>query len=175
MRSPRCLLLSLLVVSQGIALGGGVLPAWGSNEKPPPGQFLRVRDAQRTVVLTLVAADTAENNGYNFDGYGRGELLVRVPRGWRVTVRFRNAGQLFDSCAVVAGPGATTVAFPGASTPAPLRGLPAGASASFSFLATRLGVFRFASVVPGHEQARMWDVLEVEAGGRPSISARPGP
>ena len=173
MRSPGRSIVTVLVVWQGIALAA--LPAWASAAKPPPGQFLHVRSAARTVELTMIAADTAENNGFNFDGYGRGELLVRVPMGWRVTVRFRNVGPLLNSCAVVTGPGATTVAFPGASTPSPLRGLAEGASASFSFVASRVGVFRLASVVPGHEQARMWDVLEVQRGGRPSISARSGP
>jgi uncharacterized cupredoxin-like copper-binding protein len=45
----------------------------------------------------------------------------------------------------------------------------------FSFVARRAGSFRIACLVPGHEQARMWDVLEVARGGQPSISVRPGP
>lgn len=123
----------------------------------------------------MIAADGPGNNGFNFDGYGRGEMLVSVPQGWRVTVRFRNAGSLFNSCAVVTGLAATTLAFAGASTPNPVRGLASGASDTFSFSATRTGSYRLASLVPGHEQARMWDVLEVTRGGRPAISARPGP
>lgn len=138
-------------------------------------RFLNVEPARRSVELTLIAADGPRNNGFNFDGYGRGELQVDVPRGWRVTVRFRNAGSLFNSCAVVSGIGATTLAFPGASTPNPVEGLAAGASATFSFSATRTGSYRLASLVPGHEEARMWDVLEVTSGGRPVISTRPGP
>lgn len=143
--------------------------------KPAPAQFLRVHAASHTVDVTLIAADGESNGGFNFDDYGRGELLVSVPRGWRVTVHFQNDGPLRNSCAVVSGPDATTVAFRGASTPSPVAGLAAGATATFSFTASRVGSYRFASVVPGHESARMWDVLVVTSGGRPSISARAGP
>lgn len=123
----------------------------------------------------MIAADGDENNGFNFDGYGRGQLLVRIPLGWEVTVRFRNGGSRFESCAVVSGPGATAPAFPGATTPDPVTGLAPGGTAAFSFTATRAGSYRLASMVPGHELARMWDVLDVTRGGRPSIGARPGP
>lgn len=143
--------------------------------RPPPAQFLQVDGARRTVELTLIAADGRGNNGFNFDGYGRGELLVSVPMGWRVTVHCENHGTLLESCAVVTGSGATRPAFAGATTPDPVRGLPPGRSAAFSFTAARAGSYRFASLVPGHEQARMFAVLSVTRGGRPSISARPGP
>ena len=131
--------------------------------------------ASRTVELTLIAAYGRSNNGFNFDGYGRGELVVRVPLGWRLTVHCENKGPLRNSCAVVAGPEATAPAFPGASTPSPVIGLGSGQSATFSFTASRVGVYRLASIVPGHEQARMFAVLEVTRHGRPSIGARPGP
>lgn len=152
-------------------LGAAVLVAG----KPAPLQFLHVDAARHAVGLTLIAGDGNGNNGFNFDGYGRGELLVSIPRGWRVTVDCRNVSSLRNSCAVVQGADATQLAFPGASTPHPTSGLASGASAGFSFTASRLGVYRLASLVSGHEQARMWDVLEVTRAGRPAISARPGP
>jgi hypothetical protein len=143
--------------------------------KPPPAQFLRVDALRRAVGLTLIAADGRNNNGFNFDGYGRGELIVSVPLGWRVTVRCENHGALRESCAVVSGPDASRPAFRGASTPDPVQGMPSGEQATFSFVAARPGTYRLASLVPGHEQARMYAVLDVTRGGRPSISARPGP
>jgi len=143
--------------------------------RPDPGRFL-VWDAQgRIVRLTLLAGLGRENNGFNFDGYGRGELLVTVPLGWRVVVRCENRGSRRHSCAVVRGALATRPAFPGAASPSPLTGLAPGTVASFSFRATRTGTFRLASLVPGQEQARMWDVLDVARVVRPSIAARPGP
>ena len=123
----------------------------------------------------MLAALGSSNNGFNFDDYGRGELIASVPRGWRVTVRFENRGSRRTSCAVVAGARSATLAFPGASVPDPDQGLPAGAKAQFSFTAARTGSFRLASLVPGQTEARMFAVLVVTQGGRPSITARPGP
>lgn len=151
-----------------------VPPSGGGGAKPAVGRFLHVDAAHHAVDLTLIAADTNANNGFNFDGYGRGQLLVQVPRGWRVTVHCRNGGVQLDSCGVVSGPRPTTLAFPGASTPNPVSGLAGGAQASFSFTATRAGVYRLASLVPGHEEAREWALLEVTRSTRPTISARPG-
>ena len=142
---------------------------------PNPEQFLRAEAQQRTVLVQLYAGYNGENNGFNFDGYGRGELMVSVPRGWRVRVTCTNRGARNHSCTVVRGPMTVTPAFRGATVPHPVVGLIPGATAGFAFVASRVGSYRFVCLVPGHEEARMWDVLEVTSGGRPSISARPGP
>ena len=77
--------------------------------------------------LVLLAGLGGENNGFNFDGYGRGELLVTVPVGWRVVVDCENRGRTRHSCAIVAGSLAARPAFRGAATPAPAAGLQPGA------------------------------------------------
>ena len=138
---------------------------------PSPQQFLRVEAKTKTAIVKLYAGYNGENNGFNFDGYGRGELTITVPSGWRVRVTCSNRGALTHSCAVVRGPMTVALAFRGAATPI----LPPGSTTTFSFVAARVGSYRFACLVPGHEEARMWDVLVVTRGGRPSISARPGP
>jgi Sulfocyanin (SoxE) domain len=143
--------------------------------KPDPQQFIKVDARQKVVALTLDAGYDGENNGFNFDGYGRGELLVTVPLHWRVKVTCADRGGMRHSCDVVDGPGTAQPAFKGASSPNPTYGLQPGQSATFSFVASRTGSFRFACLVPGHEEARMWDVLEVTSGGKPSIVARAGP
>ena len=143
--------------------------------RPNPAQFLASSTANRLVHLTLLAGFGTANNGFNFDGYGRGDLQVRIPLGWRVVVDCENRGGMRHSCAIVKGSLALTPAFSGASTKQPILGLFPGAKATFSFTANRTGSFRIACLVPGHEQARMWDVLVVARGGRPSISVRPGP
>jgi hypothetical protein len=98
-----------------------------------------------------------------------------VPRGWTVHVVCKNRGPLPHSCAVVKGPDTTKPAFRGAAVPHPLRGLEAGQSARFTFRASRTGVFRFACLVPGHESARMYDVLKITRGGKPSVvNLQPG-
>jgi hypothetical protein len=167
----RSLGASLLAVAAALSAAAGSAGA----AKPAPSRFLSILTARKAVTVTLIAADGSSNDGFNFDDYGRGEMLVSVPEGWRVTVRCDNASAMFNSCAVVSGSSASAPAFVGATTLDPVTGLDPGQSATFSFVATRTGSYRLTSLVPGHEQARMWDVLVVTRSGRPTISARPGP
>jgi hypothetical protein len=60
-------------------------------------------------------------------------------------------------------------AFPGAASPDLHDGLPPRHQAAFSFLATRIGSFRIACLVPAHEQAGMWDVLDVTHDRAPAV------
>ena len=137
-------------------------------KSPPPHRFLSV-DAQRhRVTITLIASYNGENNGFNFDGYSR-FLMWTVPRGWTVRVGCTNRGPLRHSCAVVQGADSATPAFRGAATPQPRLGLEAGHTARFTFRASKTGVYRFACLVAGHEDARMWDVFKVTRGGKPSV------
>jgi hypothetical protein len=154
----------------GATLALAVAPT-ATAARPNPAQFLSSSKARRLVHLTLLAGLGGSNNGFNFDGYGRGELLVRVPVGWRIVVDCENRGGMRHSCAIVKGSLTVAPAFSGAATQA----LSPGSKATFSFVASRAGSFRIACLVPGHEQARMWDVLEVARGGQPSVSVRPGP
>lgn len=140
---------------------------------PPPAHFLRVDARTHTATITLVASYDGENNGFNFDGYSR-ELMWSVPRGWKIRVVCKNRGPLRHSCAVVANALATKPAFPGAATARPTVGLAPGKSATFSFRATKAGVYRFACLVAGHEDARMWDVLKITRRGKPSVRTLEG-
>jgi sulfocyanin SoxE-like protein len=135
---------------------------------PPPHKFLAVDAHTHRVTITLIASYDGENGGFNFDGYSR-FLMWTVPRGWTVRVVCKNRGPLRHSCAVVKGADSTKPAFPGAATPQPRLGLEAGHTARFMFRAGRKGVYRFACLVPGHETARMWDVLKITRGGKPSV------
>ena len=135
---------------------------------PPPHKFLAVDAARHRVTITLIASYDGENGGFNFDGYSR-TLMWTVPRGWTVRVVCKNHGPLRHSCAVVRSADVSTPAFPGAEIPRPGVGLVAGQTRRFSFRATKKGVYRFACLVPGHEVARMWDVLKITRGGKPSV------
>jgi uncharacterized cupredoxin-like copper-binding protein len=134
---------------------------------PPPGRFLAVDARRHRVTITLIASYNGANNGFNFDGYSRA-LMFTVPRGWTVRVVCKNRGALRHSCAVVRGADSTKPAFRGASTPRPRIGLGQGQTARFEFRASKVGVYRFACLVPGHEEARMYDVLQVVRRGKPS-------
>jgi hypothetical protein len=158
-----------------VAAACAAAPALAAAARPDPARFLTWSRPHRVVHLVLLAGLGSENDGFNFDGYGRGELLVRIPLGWRVAVDCENRGAVRHSCAVVRGSLSTVPAFRGAATARPEEGLSPGARASFSFVASRTGTFRIACLVPGHEQARMWDVLDVVRDRAPVISARPGP
>jgi Sulfocyanin (SoxE) domain len=150
----------------------GALPAGaeaGSAGPPPPSHWLSWNAKKRTARLLLVAGYDSTNNGFNFDGYARGRMLVRVPRGWLLTIVCRNSGSQNHSCAVVHGAGTATIAFRGAASPNPGLGLAPGRSATFTFRASRLGVYRLVCLVPGHELAREYDVLDIVRSGRPGV------
>ncbi|HET7568106.1 MAG TPA: hypothetical protein VFJ91_08960 [Gaiellaceae bacterium] len=139
-----------------------------AGKPPDPQQFLRVDARHRIVNVTLIAGYDTTNAGFNFDGYSR-YLMWTVPRGWRVRVTCTNRSGVRHSCAVVSGPASRRPAFRGAESPQPFVGLAEGKTAVFTFRATKTGVYRFACLVPGHEAARMYDVLKVVAKGRPTI------
>jgi hypothetical protein len=135
---------------------------------PPPRKFLAVDARRHRVTITLIASYDGQNGGFNFDGYSR-YLMWTVPRGWTIRVECENRGPLRHSCAVVKGAGSTKPAFRGAATGHPEVGLAAGHTARFTFRASRKGVYRFTCLVPGHELARMWDVLRITRRGKPSV------
>jgi Sulfocyanin (SoxE) domain len=154
-------------VTGGVSSRTSVTQQATKPQAPAPSLFLAVDAPAHSVTITLIAAYDGYNSGFNFDGYSR-ELMWTVPRGWDVHVVCKNRGPLRHSCAVVQGAGTTRLAFPGAATPQPQIGLEAGTTASFTFRATATGVYRFVCLVPGHEAARMWDVLKIVPRGKPS-------
>ena len=165
---PRTRLSVAMVVA--LASVGSALSA--SAAVPRVGQWLSWNDARRTASLELVAGYDDMNNGFNFDGYGRGKLLVRVPLGWWVVITCKNSASTRHSCAVVRGAQTIEPAFPGATIPGPVVGLLGGETAHFAFTAMRTGAYRITSLVPGDEQARLWDVFGGRRGRRGHRSRR---
>ncbi len=154
------LLLALLAAGCGSSTGPSARLA----------RWLSYNAADKTVTLTLVPAPNHVYNGFNFNGYGKGQVLVTVPRGWRVAVHCLNTvSSRRHSCAIVEGADATGPAFPGASTPDPTVGLAPGRQATFSFVASRSGVYRIVCLIPGYERAGMWDVFQVGSARLPSV------
>jgi Sulfocyanin (SoxE) domain len=150
----------------------GVLGGCGGASRPsePLRRWLEYDVSQRAVTVTLIPDYNGVYSGFNFNGYGKGQVLVDVPRGWRVTVHCantRSAGR--HSCAVVKGPGNRRPAFRGAASSDPFVGLHPGESDTFSFTADSLGVFRLACLVPQHERAGQWNVLAVTRDRLPSV------
>ena len=149
-----------------LAFGCGASP----RASEPLSDWLSFHASAKTVSLRLIAGYNSAYDGFNFNGYGKGQVLVEVPRGWRVKVRcVNNSSSMRHSCAIVRGVGAAAPAFRGAASAAPQVGLPPGQTALFSFRATRAGTYRIACLVPAHEQAGMWDVLDVTRARLPAV------
>jgi hypothetical protein len=136
-----------------------------SRKSVPLSSWLSFRAGDKTAKLRLVAAYNDAYNGFNFNGYAKGQVLVEIPQGWRVEVRCVNGSQdMRHSCAVVRGLSGTP-AFSGAAS----QSLSPGSSAAFSFVATRRGSYRIVCLVPGHEQEGMWNALDVTRARLPAV------
>ena len=152
---------------------GLTLAACGGSTRArlPLTRWLRWNAATRAATLILIPGYGSAYHGFNFNGYGKGQVLVTIPQGWRLDVRCENtASTKPHSCAIVGGPGAQLPVTPGAATAEPTSGVVPGRSASFSFRATAPNTYRIASLVPDEERAGMWDVLTVARSGSPSVT-----
>ena len=144
-------------------------PSPAAVDPAAPPLVFKIDAATRTVSFDLVAAHDQTNSGFNFNGYGSGRLAISVPEGWRVAVTCENRGPLNHSCAIVRGPADGRPAIPGAGSPDPVSGQAPGVTTTFEFSAQGQGTYRIACLVPGHEQAGMWDTFTVgAASGHPS-------
>ena len=166
-------MLAFAVATVVAGCGGGarIVPAPAVPTSRPVGGWLSYNARAKTVMLRLVPGANGAFGGYNFNGYGRGAVLVDVPLGWRVTVRCINdVSGVRHSCAIVRdGGNATAPVFPGATSPDPHVGLPPGHAAKFSFVAARAGAYRIACLIPYHETMGMWDGFAVSSSRRPSV------
>ena len=160
----------IVVSALALAAAGGFGCGASPRVTEPLSAWLSLHPSAKTVSLRLIAAYNDVYDGFNFNGYGKGQVLVQVPRGWRVNVRcVNNSSSMRHSCAIVRGVSGRTPAFPGAASPGSQYGLPPHHAASFSFLATRDGTYRIVCLVPGHEQAGMWDVFDVTQERSPAV------
>lgn len=158
---------SLLLAAALVAAGCGA----SAPKRLPLSHWLSANPRGKSVLLRLSASGTGSSLGA-FNGYSRGQVLVKVPAGWRVVVRCTNSSAVArESCAITANSLSKRPAFPGAATPDPVTGLPPGHSAMFSFLASRTGAYRIASLVDDEEVGNgMWDSLQVGGTTRPSVT-----
>jgi Sulfocyanin (SoxE) domain len=158
-------------------VGAVALSACGSSSSDGPLKapaIIQADAATKVVHLELAANETASFSGFNFDGYGGGAMRVSVPVGWTVDVTCKNdSTTMAHSCAIVDDAPITTsggtIAFRGASIPNPVNGLGLGVSASFQFIASKIGTYRIDCLVIGHEADGMWDWFNVTPSGLPSV------
>jgi len=127
------------------------------------------------VTLTVIAAYNSNVSGFNFDGDGKGKLVVSVPAGYTVNVVFSNKSAiphsaLFTLYSKRTSPASFPLAFKGAASPNPTVGITVGAVQKFSFVASKPGTYALVCAVPGHAVAGMWDTFKVTQGGKPSLT-----
>src|SRR6266487_4302377 len=81
---PRLLLAGALLLG---AVGARAQTAKGGKIDPT---WLRADAASKTIDFKLIAGLTDANGGMNFNGFGRGGLVLTVPQGWTVVLHFKN-------------------------------------------------------------------------------------
>ncbi|HUX21454.1 MAG TPA: sulfocyanin-like copper-binding protein [Spirochaetia bacterium] len=127
-------------------------------------------DAQsRSVTLNIIGGQGDAGSGFNFNGYANGDMVIKIPVGWKVTVNFTVESSLSHSLVVAPWAqrqaGSFTPAFGGAATPNYSTGIHKGDPAvQFSFPATSAGQYAIVCAVPGHDDLGMWDELDVVGG-----------
>jgi len=130
-------------------------------------QILSVDKAAKHVVVTMIAAATNANNGFNFDGYSKGAATFTIPVGWSVEFKFSNDQPVPHSLALATSHGSspTLAKFNGStvSTPRPTSGVPKGHTQIVRFTATKAGHYFVVCDVPGHAVAGMWDTFTISS------------
>jgi uncharacterized cupredoxin-like copper-binding protein len=157
---------SVLLVSTALAA-----PAARGLAAP---KWLSVSASSKTATLTMIGEYNSSNNGYNFDGYSNGKMVVTVPVNWTIKVKCSTAASavLSHSCVITKGLTSTKPAFPGAGVKNATAGLAPGSKQTFTFVPSKTGTYKINCVVPGHAAAGMWDTLKIVASGSPSINVK---
>lgn len=149
-----------------------LLGAVGARAQTPKGgkidpTWLRADAASKTVEFKLVAGLTDANGGMNFNGFGRGGLVLTVPQGWNVVLHFKNEDPnlphsvevIADAASIPGGP--VPPAFEHATTGRLDQGFSTGQGADMRFVSGKAGSFLIFCAVPGHGAAGMWIRLAV--------------
>jgi sulfocyanin len=134
----------------------------------------------KTVTIVVTAAQTADNSGFNFDGYDKGKATFIVPAGWKVNWIFSNKAALPHSAALIKTLQPPTVlttpvgiSAPPIETPNAVQGIAGGKTQYVSFSAVDPGKYYLACLVPGHITAGMWDHFTVSTTAKaPSLQIK---
>jgi hypothetical protein len=165
---PRHAVVAAAVAALALGTASSAL-AHGQRRAPrpaPAASFLKVAGDRKTVVFTILAGLGPALEGFNFDGYGKGRMVVTVPLNWTVDVIFKNVGMdphsvVFEPWSENGSSANPVPAFRGAESPLPVYGTPPGQGARFRFLANRVGRYRFVCAFAGHFNLGMWDTFVV--------------
>jgi hypothetical protein len=82
-----------------------LVPTLAEAGEPFVPSWIRNDPGNRTVTIDLVAGWNANNlHRWNFNGYYKGNLTIRVPKGWEVAIDFRNDEAEFRHSLVLTKP-----------------------------------------------------------------------
>jgi sulfocyanin len=120
--------------------------------------------SKKTASFDIGMATNGNNGTFNFNGYGRGDMTITVPLGWKVHMHVTNKGYgaIPHSLEVVAPSEtvpqqAVTPAFPQAETINLVPGMSVGQSDNVDFVANKEGKYWIMCGVPNHAIGGMWD------------------
>jgi sulfocyanin len=139
-----------------------------------------------TVRLEIAAGATDHNNRWNFNGYAEGQATITVPRGYEITIEFRNddsdvphslgVGELPDSSFPPMFEDPEPV-FDGAISSNPTSmtesTLP-GQSETITFTADETGEYALLCYIPAHAVTGMWIRFVVSGEGEAGFETNPG-
>ncbi len=158
------------------AVVGGAAAVLPTGSGAAPASPLTYDGASRTATLHLAAG---VDDGYDFNGYAGGALILAIPTGWTVTVEVRNVSATTSHSALVVAwedrfkGSDLSPAFPGAAQPEFTQGITAqDPPARFVFTARAVGRYGLVCGVPGHNLIGMWDELDVVAAGPPTYHVK---
>jgi len=177
--APRSWLLGLLVLGLILPLSwGNTLQAAEADHKdhpatgrkiPSPGpddvaKFIKIDLEAKKVTIPLTATYNDANHGMNFNGHFKGRAVYTVPKGWTITIHFKNMSPVPHSAIVVEQVMARRLQvgeayFEGASTKDPLKGIVK--EEKFTFVVDEAGKFAIACGFPAHSASGHWIALDV--------------
>ena len=172
----RMALVSAVALVSAMALSSPTRAAPVQLSHAAKPKWLTWNASTHTAAITLIASYNSALDGYNFNGYGKGKMVITVPVGAHVKVTFKNKSSALTHSALVTpysqrnSAGTFPLAFPGASTSDPTTGTAADVTEHFSFVASKVGTYAIVCAVPGHNAFGMWDTLKVVKSGSAKIS-----
>jgi len=130
-------------------------------------KYVYVNAAQHHAIIQIVAGATADNSGFNFDGYAKGQATFTVPVHWSVDIEYKNLAALPHSMAIADGHTAPakleTFGFAPVTSANVIGGTINKNFQLLGMVADHAGSFYLDCLVPGHLASGMWDNFVVSA------------
>ncbi|HWE64480.1 MAG TPA: PQQ-binding-like beta-propeller repeat protein [Chloroflexota bacterium] len=157
---------ALFPAAKVASFSGGVTAKISTKGMTKINPWMYANTKQQTVTIMVTAGATADNNGFNFDGYSKGKVNFVVPAAWTVNWIFSNPAAIPHSAALTMNntvpPKLATIAGAPVETPNAQQGIAgAGKTQYLSFPAVDPGKYYLVCLVPGHLVAGMWDYFTI--------------